>query len=244
MKKFLSVILLNLVFIPQVSFAQDGYKLTGIKPEVVFTPKGFDDNDNAQIILYGRFSDVCHKIAQPVYSVDKANHKIYIQNRAYTADQCIALVVAGPYTVVINLDTLPEGSYDVLVADEKGAYAKVSTLPIASAKKPESVDDYLYAQVNDVQFTTIADGGTTQLVLKGILRNSCLTLRDVKVTKSEGNVYDVLPIMEVSQSNCLPTATLFERTISLGDSPISPALLNIRTSGGQSIEKVIDERIF
>jgi len=244
MKQITYLALLALATIPSLSFAQDGYQLSAIKPEVVFTPKGFDSNDNAQVVLYGRFSDVCHRVAQPSYSVDQAKHRVYIQNRVYTKPLCVEILVSEPYTVVINLDALPKGNYDVFVSDDKGIYSKTAVLPIAQAKSPEAVDDYLYAQINYAQ---VSDPGSTltQVTVRGTIHNTCLGLKDVSVSLSPGNVYDVLPIMEIThQANCQMMDTPFEKTVTLSNLPAAPALLNIRSAGGQSIEKVIDQRIF
>jgi hypothetical protein len=241
MKNFLSIILFNLLLTPAISMAQDSeYKLASIQPRSVFAPKGFDTNDNAQVVLYGVFADVCHKVAQPKFTVDQANHKIFIDNQAYTRDMCIMILVDIPYTVVVNLGTLPKDNYDIYVSNGNAGYMKASTLPITAAKNPEIVDDYLYAQVDETRFVPTSDASAPQLVLKGSMHNTCLSMREIKVTLTAGNIYDILPILDVANTNCKGTDAPFEMTVNLKNFPQTPTLINIRTSGGQSIEKVID----
>ena len=52
-------------------------------PENVFSPMGFDDNDNAQIVLYGNLPDTCHKAGSVRYRVDKQRKTIFIRNEVY-----------------------------------------------------------------------------------------------------------------------------------------------------------------
>ncbi len=242
MKNLITLSLMIFAFTPNLSHADEGYKLVSYKPELAFTPKEFDTNDNAQVILYGKFVDVCHKVAQPKFTVDLEKHKVYIDNQVYARDLCIEMYVNIPFTVVVNLGTLPEGVYEVFVSNGQNGYTKTDTLPIVAAKSTGGVDNHLYAQVDEVKFTATSDAAAPQLTVKGTLLNTCLSLKEVKVSLSAGNVYDVLPIMEIRQGNCKPSATAFEKTVTLNKFPAQPTLLNVRSSGGQAVEKVIDLR--
>ncbi|MBC7396859.1 MAG: hypothetical protein H7333_05395 [Bdellovibrionales bacterium] len=240
MKNLILASLFILASAPLTSKADEGYKLGTYKPEIVFSPKAFDTNDNAQVVLYGKFIDVCHKVGPAKFKVDQEKKRIYIDNQVYSRALCIEMYVNIPYTVVVDLGTLPEGKYDVYASNGTGGYSKAEMLPITAAKSNGEVDNFFYAQVDDAKFIPASDASSPQLLLKGTLHNTCLSLREIKVSFSAGNVYDILPIMDVSHSNCKPAAVEFERTITLDHFPKLPALLNIRSSGGQSVEKVID----
>lgn len=211
-----------------------------MKPEAAFTPKGFDSKDNVQIVLYGKYHDICHKLAPAKITVDRVNYKIYIVDQAYTQSMCEMMFVTVPYTSVLNLGALPKGNYQVYATDDSGHTLLNSDLPVAAAKSPDAGDDYPYAKVDDAQVARTSDPSVLQLNLKGTLNNTCLSIKEVRVALTAGNVYDVLPIMNKASANCQESNTAFETSALLPNFPSAPTLLNIRTLGGQSIEKVVD----
>lgn len=83
------VVLCSVAMIPVKVMAQD-FKpaLVVQEPENVFTPMGFDDNDDVQIVLYGNLTDTCHK-SGPVYTrVDRDRKTIYVRNTVYFYSGC------------------------------------------------------------------------------------------------------------------------------------------------------------
>ena len=153
---------------------------------------------------------------------------------------CPRIYMITPFTTVLSLGTLPQGNYEIYVMDEKGNNVFMENLPINAAKKAGSVDNYTYAQVDEIQVLKASATNTLPIVLKGTLNNSCLSLKEVKVALTAGNVYDVLPILNVSESNCEAVNTPYSTTVYLKNFPVAPTLINVRSMGGQSIERVVD----
>ncbi len=239
MKNVLLMVLGSLILFPFAGKADDSQVIVSVKPSAVFTPKGFDSSDNAQVVLYGIFHDICHKVAPAQVSVDRVNHKVFIENQVYETQMCAAIYVSAPYTSVLNLGVLSEGNYEVYVSDGKGGVALMSTLPVAKAKDPTATDNYIYARVDEIQ-TSHVNSSVLEITLKGSFSNTCMSLKEVRTSLTKGNVYDVLPILAMSGENCKPANIPYEKKVSLANFPSNATLINVRSMGGQSIEKVID----
>ncbi|MBI3556269.1 MAG: hypothetical protein HY074_08395 [Deltaproteobacteria bacterium] len=209
------------------------------EPEHVFTPMGFDDNDNVQMVLHGYLSDTCHKTG-PVYTrVDKEHKTIYVRNTVYFYSGCWCAAVLTPYLQTLNLGLLGVGSYDVVVEKPDGTFQKMAALPVAVAKTP-SPDDYLYAPVDHLHFTQRQAPQSSEITLSGVFRNSCMTLKDVKVTYRPNHVVEVQPIAEMDTTNCTIDAKPFEATVKINPAYRGTALIHVRSLNGQSLNQVVD----
>ena len=241
MKNYFSLALLSILSISTTASAQDGYRLRTITPESVFVPSGFDSNDNAQIFLYGVFTDVCHKVMQPKVSIDRETNQIKIQAVANVRDMCEEMYVNIPYSNTINLGMLPNGKYDIMVL-QKGAYHKVNSLQIGNPKSTGGVDDFPYAYIDQIRFDP-AGMGTPQVTLYGTIPSTCLAFQEMKINHKLESVIDILPILKVRPGvACLPSKAPFTQTISLRISHSTPTLLNVRSAGGKSVTQVVDLR--
>jgi hypothetical protein len=216
-------------------------KAVTVLPDYTFTPKAFDTNDNSQIVLHGTFHEVCARLAPSSYTVDIAQKKIVVRNQAYTTPNCISIFVNTPYTSVINLGVLPAGTYKVYAADVNGSEKYMEVLPVTEAQNPTQTDNYYYAQVEELNTVKASKAHTQTIVLKGVITNSCLSIKEVKTNLTAGNVYDVLPIMAGTGGNCRTIHQPFEKQVELPNFPDAPTLINVRSMGGQSIERVIDK---
>jgi hypothetical protein len=203
---------------------------TTVLPEQTFVPKGFDSNDNAQIVLYGKFHDVCHQLAPVKFTVDSVNHKITIRNQIYsTAGICPEIFVNTPYTSIVNLGSLKPANYDVYVQNQAGTLTWVNQLPIALPAQTVRTDNFTYAQIEEVNTVKVREINTLPIVLKGTLSNSCLKVIEVNVSLSAGQVYDVLPIMSMEGTHCVEINTPFSISVNLPNFPSTPTLINVRS---------------
>ena len=241
MKKYLSLLFLSSLGITSIATAQDGSHLQTIVPQSVFVPSGFDSNDDAQIVLYGIFTDICHKVIYPKVSIDHENFKIKIQANANVRELCEEIYVTIPYTTTVNLGNLPVGRYEVLIQNN-GGYRRVDSLFIGTPKSVKGVDDSPYAYLDHIRYSSV-ETGIPQVTLYGTIPSSCMTFQEVKVMYKAGNVIDILPILKVTPgAACLPSNTPFVQTVTLQVSHTSPTLLNVRSAGGTAIVQVIDPR--
>ena len=245
MKKMILVLsLVSMVSASHASaYGSDQPRVQTLKPSEVFTPKGFDSNDNAQIVVAGALSGYCMKLGAVQHKVDIANKRIYINQSVSITGNCSDLAMYIPYSTVINLGALPAGNYDIGALDTNGQYAKMSTLPISPAKTQSSntTDERLYAPVANLKFDMNPTMSAPVITISGVLTNSCLSLGNIEARPTANNILEVLPIVKVARENCKMTTAPFSKSIALPGFPSIDTLIHVRAMGGQSINKVITQ---
>ncbi len=218
--------------------------LVPVLPRTVFVPTGFDNNDpNVSVVVEGEFPNSCYKVGPTKFVVDKSRKKIMISSQAIYQPSSFCLMMTVPYQKIIDLQFVPVGQYELSFVDSRGSAIKMGMLPVAQAKRPDSVDNYLYAPVDHIALAGNDDSGPQTIVLSGTFRNSCLKLREVKKILS-GNVIELLPITEyVSDSPtgaCKPVLRPFRTTVDVSGIKNGKYLVHVRAMGGQAINQIYD----
>jgi len=213
-------------------------ELVKVLPQQVFAPSGFDDNDNAQVVVTGTLSSTCYKAGPATAKVDQTAKKIYVETQAYFYPGCWCLQVETPFSTVLDLGPIASGTYEVVGYAQNGTTRTLGNLPVAISAQADA-DDYLYAMVNDA-YVTQANGGR-QLVLNGQLGNDCISLKEVKVIRKKDSVIEVLPITEYKNNTLCRQVTIpFQTEVDLGAPIRAKTLIHVRSLSGQSINKMID----
>ena len=201
----------------------------------LFVPVGFDDNDDVVVVLDGYIGDPCDKLRAPKVIIDKANGSITITPmKERVGENCPEILV--PYQQVVNLGTLPMGTYAVQTFDDKlGEILSVKKAPFATP------DDHLYAPV-DSAHVSVQVSGTMTATVRGRLTDSCLSIEKVEVLPS-GRTMVVLPIMKKSATDpqgaaCQPIERPFESRVELPVLTAGRYLLHVRSLNGQSVNEV------
>lgn len=199
--------------------------------KAVFTPKGFDDNDNAELVVSGAYPNSCYKVGPTRVSVNKETKKIEVEVISYFSMSSYCLMVYSPFTQVVSLGILNQGDYSVSV-NEKSS----DMMPVSHAKKDQA-DDFLYATI-----TNLSRKSDYVFQLQGVLPNSCSFLDEVRVIEEVGDVLAVLPIVKM-ESNCEPNSNNkdLEFTVDFRiDSSIQgQKLIHVRSLNGASVNQVI-----
>ncbi|MCC7440291.1 MAG: hypothetical protein IT285_01580 [Bdellovibrionales bacterium] len=215
--------------------------LIPIIPDRVYVPKGFDDNDNSQIVLTGDLPNTCYRVGPEQLNVDHERREIRITDLAYFYPYAVCLQTLVPYSKVINLGPMRAGSYRVVFEGAHGATQDFEALPVARAITADP-DDFLYASVDDA-FIDWDPSGASYIVIRGDITSTCNSLKEVRVLREPGDVIVVLPIARLDQGpECSEIHEAFERRIPLVDPPESRTLLHVRSLHGRSINKIIGGR--
>jgi hypothetical protein len=232
------LVLLGLNLACQVTWADEDFKpvLVPKMPERVFTPHGFDSNDNVQVVLDDELASTCYKAGPIETVVDRTKKIIYVRNHNYLYTGCFCAEVTVPYFRAIDLGILGAGAYRVVAEGEDGkAEAKgVMKITLATTAAP---DDYLYAPVTEITLRPARNGEPPLLSLRGTITKSCMRFKEVRPIYSEGNVIEVLPIMEM-EGRCEPVSSPFSKTIPLTNAPSGRTLVHVRLLNGQSVNQV------
>ena len=223
----LSTILLTLCLaIP--AMAQNLYRVA-LPVDHVYSPRGFDSNDNSQIVVEGFLPNLCYKSPRHEFKVEGKN--IYIEITALKNSQslhCAEVVV--PFLEVINLGTLDRGSYNVVV--NGNSFWKTESEFFVSDALVATIDSNTYANVEYVEKNL----GSWEITLKGLNPNGCYRMEDVVFTDNGSDTYSVLPKMTLLEEDCKAELTPFEITASVPKTlRREKVLLHVRTMGGRSV---------
>lgn len=226
--------------------ARPGSSSQIIVPEAVFAPPGFDTTDIPQIVISGVLPSTCYQLSAPLKKVEKSARRIVIRAQAEINPALKCRKTLLPFTQVIDLEKLPAGRYRVIVeGDSTESKGPTTVLPIKAAARPNQVDDYLYALVDDVQIEPMPSGGISALTVRGYLTSSCMSLVQVKDTYRNKQVIEISPIAELAEGRpCVESLRPFETRVSVGISTQNKILVHARSMGGGSLNKVFDPKHF
>lgn len=217
--------------------AEDGGESYLVSSDYLFVPKGFDDNDNVQVILDGWVNSSCDQVQKPKVAVHPDHGVIEIEVKAVQPEMW-CMPVLTRFTAVADLGVLPHGSWEVVT--NNGWLVTELVVDEAASGGP---DDFAYAQVDKVFVDYAPDevperDSKWSAVLKGVLRDSCEQIDYIQVTDS-GATIEVLPVLKVDGEICLPVQTPFEERVFLPDiQKEGRYLLHVRAAGGHAINQV------
>lgn len=201
----------------------------------LYVPTGFDDNDNIEVIVTGKFKDTCH--ARNKYEVKVKDKHISITitglNTRTQDAECETFSV--PYVENVTIGNLPSGDYHLTVNN------KLTGQLAVSAARTNRVDDHLYAMVDYVElgFT----GGINGSVFLVGRMMECLALKRVEVISNGKDAVSILPIMEKVSSTCLETRKPFDIPVNfdIKEFKSKSVLLFVRTMDGKSVHTIIEK---
>ena len=245
MSRRLSMFLAAGVVLPTAAKAADAPVLVRAPVEKVFVPKGFDDNDDVELVIYGHFTNTCYRTGPVSTSVDEGTGTITIDAQSYFYGGLCGQIVF-PYSQTVKLGILKAGTYKITVRDTPQAdtHTALAVVPAQSANP----DDFLYATVDSADFTKDA-AGVEQVHLEGswpYTLYGCMTMKEVRTELADGNVMVVRPIAQivnVPDSDPLCSAQQATHKFQI-DTPLTNSLaagtylLHVRVLNGNSVNRV------
>ena len=212
-------------------------------PSFVYSPVGFDDNDNAQIVFEGFYPNTCYRAGLTYYNVDQEKKVIKIINQAYFHPKSVCAMVIIPYKKVINLGLLKEGKYSVQFrSDESGQekYYQLSNLQVVQAGGMGQ-DNFLYLPIESAYIVKNHSDGYPRVVVKGHFKTSCMSFDKAVVQNPRGsNTLVVLPIAKLSNKNCEQINKEFSYSIKIPYKNMGRVMIHIRSLNGQAANLIED----
>lgn len=219
-----------------------------ILPEVVeapvdhvFVPQGFDNNDQVEVIVTGKFPNPCYvrnkhevKVKNDVIKINITS--ISMDDPAYT--KCEPLKI--PFTEVVDIGNLQGGKYKIVV-NQGGDYEIKQTITIGNSTS-ESVDDNIYAMVDYVE-TGFTGGASGDAILVASSPSTCLVLDRVQYLSNDSDALSILPIMKKISSDCPEKKVRLEVPVKFDPSKFKAEniLLYVRTIEGRSVHTIISK---
>ena len=224
----------NLVFIllllPLFAWTQVTSKLVPINH--VYIPDGFDDNDNAEIIISGYLPDSCYKAPKHEYKIQGNVISVTVSS-LYNNDSGACAEVIVPFVETVRLGALVAKNYDVVVtsANPQRSLSKM----VVKKSGGTGIDDYSYAYITGVRHSP----GNRKIVIDGYNVSDCFELQELKIESNGNDTYVVLPIMKQTQEFCprKMTPVSFEAVLptTLRNKEI---LIHVRSMQGNSVNAI------
>ncbi|WP_127714622.1 hypothetical protein [Halobacteriovorax sp. HLS] len=234
MKKFL----LTLLALSSISALASTPVEIHVPVDNVFSPKGFDSNDNAEVIISGYLPNLCHKAPSTSYKV--IGNKIHIDVKAlkYHESNPFCPEVQVPFVEAINVGVLDKGLYEIVV-NEKTRYEKDASIRIDESSS-DAIDDYIYA---NVEYIERKDNGSRIVELRGYNPSDCFELEEISVMNNGKDVYSILPRMKQVADFCPMKMVPFSYEMEVPNNlKAKSVLLHVRSMQGKSVNSVFPNR--
>lgn len=208
-------------------------RLGKIPVNEVFLPKGFDSNDNVEVVVSGILPNLCYK--SPRGEVEIKGNDVFISMKAIRNSDgdapCAEMVV--PYLEAINLGLLDRGWYNINVDGEAAGSLYVSQ------SSSDAVDEKVYANVDYIE----KDAFSNRVVLKGYNPSDCFEFDRVESVDNGVNVHSVMPIMKQVSEFCPRKMVPFEIEWQVPVNLERPqVLLHVRSMNGHSVNSLVKVR--
>jgi len=210
--------------------------------DMVYTPLGFDDNDDAEIVLRGKFPDACFKVGPTTAVIDREEETITINAKAYRYSGETCPKVETTFLQSVKMGPLPVGEYTVRVLNRDVSALNLKVV----AAQTDDPDDFLYAPVEAVSFNKGL--GKQKIILEGRYPYTfvgCMKLDEVRTQVTPGNVLVVQPIAKMYTDNADCTDQATTKTFRVEHeihAPEGEYLAHVRVLAGQSINRTVDTR--
>lgn len=242
---FLGLSLLSLGGLSRVAQAFPQPSLALAPVNKVFVPQGFDDNDNAEVVLQGYFPNSCMKLGPIESYVNQDSQVIEIRPQVYIYDSVACIQVRVPFIQKVSLGQLRQGEWNIQVEGN----AAVEALPLSVRKAVSAApDDYLYAPVSEVVLLPEPRSEVQRIVVSGrwpdMPDGRCFELVRLENRLGPDNALVVLPIAELrEQGSCSDSEKrqrAFAASVLLEQQLAPEALIHVRVLNGESLNKFYD----
>lgn len=214
-------------------------------PEVVtspvdhlFVPKGFDNNDNVEIVVTGKYPNPCY--IRNTSEVEVKDDKIFINVTALRRDggsECESMAV--PFSEEITIGNLQAGKYEVIV-NQATRHEQTEKLDVAISRST-GVDDHIYAIVDYVELG-FTGGLSGDALLLARSPSDCVVFDHVEYLSNNKDTISILPIMKKISETCKEKTSRFEIPVKFDPRvlPYKDILLFVRSIEGKSVHSIIN----
>jgi hypothetical protein len=205
----------------------------------LFVPHGFDNNDNVEMVVTGKFPNTCFSLGKTEVEVEGEVIRITVNSlfRGIPYPQCQPLSV--PFTQTVTIGSLQAGNYKVIV-NGGTAYELKNTIAVVESAS-HSVDEHLYLAVDYVELG-FTGGHSGSAVLVGHAISPCLEFDRVEYLSNKQDTLSILPIMKKVSDHCPEQKTRVEVPIKFDPRkfPHKQLLLFVRSIEGKSVYSIVE----
>lgn len=207
----------------------------------LFVPDGFDNNDNVEVVVTGKFPNPCY--TRNDVKVDVKGDLIKIDMTALnteSSDRALCENLKVPFSETIRIGSLQAGDYRIVV-NEGNQYELKGAVDVAVSSS-SSVDDHLYAQVDYIELG-FTGGLSGDAILVGKSLSPCLAFDKVEYKSNGKDTYSILPIMKKISNNCPEQRKRLQIPVKFDPRALksSRLLLFVRSVDGKSVHTFVDK---
>lgn len=208
-----------------------------VSTDYVHVPKGFDSNDNVEVIVTGELPNTCYR--RPYGEVKVINQSISIDVKATKIIDkntiCIEAIV--PFMLSVPVGQLDEGSYRIAVNPGTES-EKDSELSIEQANS-RGIDNFTYANVTSIKQIP----NTSYINIEGYHPSSCMDIERVEVVANQNHdTYSVMPIIKQTKTVCDRMIKPFSYHLELPSLNPQETLLHIRKIDGSALNFLVPKK--
>ena len=199
----------------------------------IYSPEGFDSNDNVEVIVEGFLPNLCYRA--PMKDIKINGNKIDIKLSALSSEQqnpyCPEMIV--PFLEKVEVGVMDKGQYEIEV-NGKSVYEKQGSIEVDESIS-DAVDDEVYANVEYIERVQ----GSRNIILKGQNPSDCFVLDKVEFVDNKKNVLSVLPKMKQVSEFCPMKMVPFEYEVEVPNNlEKEKILLHVRVMDGRSVNSL------
>jgi hypothetical protein len=185
-----------LLLIANVAFAGNQTEMY-VPTDDIYVPKGFDSNDNVEVVVTGFLPDLCYHSPQAKVIKTEGKNIIIEVKALYKTDMngaCPEVIV--PFTETVEVGVLDKGDYNLIV--NQGQPTSLNTpLAVGDSFSPY-IDDFVYLSVDYVK----KDYKNRIVTIHGWNPSDCFVLDQVKIISNDKDTLSLLPILKQVRDFC------------------------------------------
>lgn len=226
-------IILALVSSPLLASHQQKVVQTQVPVDHIYVPKGYDSNDNVELVVEGYLPNLCYKNPSAVVKVNGRDINISIVANSTDFEGAICAEMIVPFSQVVKVGLLDKGNYNIKVN------AKIESSIFVTESTSDAIDDQIYANVEHIEQIP----GEQRVIVKGHHPSYCLEFDRFEVFNNGSDVYSVLPITKKISDFCPMKMIPFEYEMDVpSDLERNRVLIHIRSMNGNSVNSIYSRK--
>lgn len=231
MKTTLTLMTLLFLGISNLNAHHAPLKRVEVPAEHLYAPKGFDSNDNVELVVEGYLPNLCYQNPSTNVVVEEKKISVTLNAMKFTDESRLCAEMIVPFIHTFDVGVLDRGNYSVVVNE------KVTGELFVDEASSDAIDDYIYANVHSIDRIH----GEEKVLVKGYHPSDCLEFVGFEYLHNDLDTYSVLPIMEQVADFCPRKKTPFSYEFTVPrELKRDKVLLHVRALNGRSVNAIFN----
>jgi hypothetical protein len=209
-----------------------------------FVPAGFDDNDQAEIVVLGEFHNACYRyLGADVTRDDVAKQiKVVVKALDYNQEGVACAEMITPFLETVKIGVLKEGGYRIIINPGTELQLPEKTFHVGK-RTTEAADEHFYAPVAHAELILDKETGKQFVTFEGhypLMKKGCARIVAINLVRDAADLLTVLPIMDIFEDDRCGTNELrFKFNRPVAEPLPKESLLYFRSINGSSYSTIV-----